>query len=209
VSPLAPVTPARIATASKHLENAAAAAKASRTTGLPFYVACALLEQEGGRNIYGHDEGGVNTVKGNLGVTPENFMAFLFKVLNGATSNGVGPCQITYAGKREPVSGGGWHRDGGHFAVMAERGLLPWVPEDNMEYGFSLLAAEHRAGETWEKTYARYNGGSDPGRRGPRARAPVRRTRHQVEEAPRHLNHHRMSVRCCTLLVAGERPGTH
>lgn len=154
---MAPVAKARVTTAAKHLQHADAAAVACRKAGLPFFVACALLEQEGGRNIYGHDKNGVNAIKGELAVTAENFMGFLFKVLNGATSNGVGPCQITYAGSLK-----NGHRDGGHFRVMAERGLLPWVPADNMVYGFGLLADSHRDGETWEKTYARYNGGPTP-----------------------------------------------
>lgn len=154
----APVTKARIAIAAKKLQNAEAAAVACRKAGLPFFAACALLEKEsGGRNVYGHDKGGVNTVKGDLEVTRDNFLAFLMKVMNGATSNGVGPLQITYAGALDHG-----HRDGGYFRLMLTEGLMPWIPEDNMLQGFRILAANYKRTGDWTEAAAMYNGGPHP-----------------------------------------------
>ncbi len=146
-----PVTPERIAIAHRHLANAPEAAEACRKAGLPFWAACALLSKEsGGRNVYGHDVGGV---KPQDPPTARNFLSFLVKVMNGATSNGVGPCQITYAGSLKTG-----HRDGGYFRQMAEQGLLPWVVEDNMLFGFRLLAAHHKAKGSWRAAGTAYNG---------------------------------------------------
>lgn len=143
-----PVTPKRIATAAKTLENAEAAAVACRKVGLPYFAACALLEQEsGGRNVYGHDKGGVFDGLGQIEVTDVNFMLFLTKVFAGQTSNGVGPCQITYRG---------------YFPQMLERGLNPATPLDNMTFGFELLAANYGRLGSWEKAGAAYNGGPRP-----------------------------------------------
>jgi hypothetical protein len=154
-----PVTEARILRAALTLRNARAIARACRAEGLAFFHACALVEKEsGGKNIYGHDKGGVNTVSGSMGVTDKNFLLFLVKVMNGATSNGVGPLQITYAGARV-----GGHRDGGYFRQMAEAGLRPWVPEENMRFGFRIfvgLLKKHNGDVA--KAGAEYNGGPNP-----------------------------------------------
>lgn len=150
----AAVTKARIATARKHLANVEAAAVACREANLPFFVACALLEKESvGRNVYGHDAGSINSAPGELEVTDVNFLQFLVKVLNGATPNGVGPCQVTYAGA---LVGG--HRDGGYFRQMIEQGLRPWVPEENMRFGFALLKRHYDATGSWRDAGSRYNG---------------------------------------------------
>lgn len=116
------------------MRNVPAIAQASIATGLPFWLTLALIEQEsGGLNVYGHDEGGVNTVKGNLEVTPENFLMFFNKVvLHGQKSNGVGPAQITYAGSVHPQTG---MRNGGYFRLMFSQGLKPWEPVDNITFG--------------------------------------------------------------------------
>ena len=107
------MTPAEIF--AKHgLHNAADLARAAETAGLSYSIAAALAEKEsGGRNIYGHDAGGVLSTKrgpvtlegivyprgGDIPVTYENFTQhFLPAVLGGAVSNGVGPLQITYPG---------------------------------------------------------------------------------------------------------------
>lgn len=151
---VAAVTPGRIAIAARTLSNADAAAAACRKAGLPYFAACALLQKEsGGKNVYGHDAGGVNNVRGQLEVTDTNFLTFLVKVMNGGVSNGVGPCQITYAGSL--VHG---HRDGGYFRQMAEQGLRPWVVGDNMQFGFGLLAGHFKATGSWKGAGTRYNG---------------------------------------------------
>lgn len=144
-----PVTSKRIRTATKYgIANAGAAAVACRRAGIPFFVACALLEKEsGGRNIYGHDRGGAFSGAGDTQVTDINFMRFLTLVFGGQTSNGVGPCQITYKG---------------YFPIMLDRGLNPADPLDNMTFGFELLAANYRTAGTWELAGARYNGGGNP-----------------------------------------------
>jgi len=65
------------------------------------------------------------------------------------TSNGVGPCQITYRG---------------FFTDMEAQGLRPWVPHDNMLYGFRLLARYHADKGSWEAAGTAYNGSSQYGR---------------------------------------------
>lgn len=152
-----PVTAWRKAEAAKTLENVPDAATACRDAGIPFFVACALLEQEsGGKNIFGHDVGG--SFSGGGIVTPLKFLQFYTEAMNGKTSNGVGPCQITYAGAYK--SG---HRDGGYFRLMINQGLLPYEPLHNMLFGFRILAGNYEKTGSWEKAGAIYNGGPNPG----------------------------------------------
>lgn len=155
--PKLPVSAARIKIASEFgLENVDAAARACRKAGLPFAVACALLEQEsGGRNVYGHDVGGALAGYPRA-VNRDNFAVFRWMVLDrGMTANGVGPCQITYAGTRRANG----TRDGGYFRQMDEQGLRPWVAEDNMQFGFALLRAHYESGpKSWAAAGTRYNG---------------------------------------------------
>lgn len=121
-----PVAKRRIRIAREHgIRNADIAARACREAGLPFYVACALLEKEShGQNIYGHDAGGA--LAGYPGpVTESSYDVFEWLVKNTAyNSNGVGPCQIT------------WFP---YFARMKNEGLKPWDVHDNMLFGFRLL----------------------------------------------------------------------
>ncbi len=127
------VTTAQIAAAQAHgLTEVEALAAACDKHDFRFYHACAILQKEtGGRNIYGHDRGGVfSLASGNKDVTEENFKEFWRKVKGGATSNGVGPMQITYRG---------------HFPIMAQLGLKAWVPADNIDYGIRVIAADYRA----------------------------------------------------------------
>ena len=142
---LAPVTPERIARATRFgLMNVGPAAIACRKAGLPFYAACALLEKEsGGRNVYGHDAGGA--LSGYPGtVDASNFDVFRWLVFDkGQTSNGVGPCQLTWKG---------------FFIDMEAKGLKPYDIADNMLYGFGLLAGYYAASKSWEAAGARYNG---------------------------------------------------
>lgn len=133
------------------LANVDPAHAAAADANLPFWAACALLEKESnGRNVYGHDVGGV---KPDDPPTGRNFFDFLVKVMNGATSNGVGPCQITYAGSLKAG-----HRDGGYFRQMAELGLRPWVVRENMRFGFGLMAGHRKSQGSWEKAGTAYNG---------------------------------------------------
>lgn len=92
---------------------------------LPFYIACAIMEKEsGGRNVYGHDEGGALSGFPE-GVNRSNFAVFRWLVFDrGQQSNGVGPAQITFKG---------------HFSVMEAEGLKPWNVADNLFYGFRLF----------------------------------------------------------------------
>ncbi len=134
------------------LVNVTTLAEAADLVGIPFPAACALMEKEsGGRNIYGHDQGGAGPA--GQPVTRTNFEAFLAKVLAGATSNGVGPSQITYAG---PLVNG--RRDGGFFRIMAEQGLRPWVVADNMRFGLDLLWGYYQSSFSWVTAGERYNG---------------------------------------------------
>ena len=96
------------------LANADLIVQAASATGLPLPILAAMVQKEsGGQNVYGHDAGGVYstlygsvTVEGvtygkgaNIPVTQSNFAEFRRQVIdNGKTSNGVGPCQITYWG---------------------------------------------------------------------------------------------------------------
>jgi hypothetical protein len=149
----------RVSIAGLRIENSAACGRAAARAGLQFYIACALVHHEsGGKNIYGHDKGGVFSAPGDHAVTALNFFQFLVRVMNGETSNGVGPLQITYAGLRE-----NGHRDGGRFLEMAEQGLRPWVPEDNMLYGFRVFVALlKKHGGDIAAAGAEYNGGGSP-----------------------------------------------
>ena len=147
----APVTPARITEASKTLANAEATAVACRKASLPFYVACALLEKEsGGRNVYGgHDANGALSGFPQL-VNAGNFEVFRWLVLDkGQTSNGVGPCQITYKG---------------YFTQMEAEGLKPWAVEDNRFFGFRILKANHDHIGQWMGAGAQFNGSPRPNR---------------------------------------------
>lgn len=145
-----PVSKARIQIATKAgIDNAEVAAVACRQAGLPYYVACALLEKEShGANVYGHDAGGALSGFPKA-PNPGNFEVFDWMVSSGHTSNGVGPCQITYPG---------------YFPEMAKAGLKPYVPADNMVFGFRLLlAAYHAHGQTWKGAGTAYNGAASYG----------------------------------------------
>lgn len=152
-----PVTEERIRIAEKFgLQNVGPAALACRNAEppLPFWAACALLQKEsGGRNVYGHDAGGALSGFPHQ-VNRGNWDVFRWLVIDkGQTSNGVGPCQITYAGEMK-----GGRRGGGYFGIMEERGLRPWIPLDNMIFGFGLLAAHKERLGTWAKAGEAYNG---------------------------------------------------
>lgn len=130
------------------LQNINALVYAAETTKLAFAACCALLEMESnGRNVFGHDVGGA--LSGYPGpVTKSAYDIFHWMVFDqGMTSNGVGPCQITWKG---------------FFPEMEAQGLKPWRPEDNMFYGFSLMK-QYRRGHTWVEAGKRYNGSTQYG----------------------------------------------
>lgn len=129
----------------KSLENADAIVKAAQRVGLPVHLVAALIEGEsGGKNIYGHDGGGLfSTASGpvtiggttypqgsNIPVTDSNFKEFESRLLSGGTirpgvtSNGVGPAQITY-----------WSL----FPDARRRGFNLADPVDNIAYGAEIL----------------------------------------------------------------------
>ena len=106
------------------VQNADAIVRAANDEGLPLGIAVALIMKEsGGKNIYGHDRGGVLSAPGELQVTEDNFKnQFLPAVLGGATSNGVGLTQITYPG---------------YFRQNPD--LAWWDPYTNARFGFNLI----------------------------------------------------------------------
>ncbi len=126
------------------LVNVDLIAAAAHATGLPFRVACALIEKEsGGRNVYGHDKGGA--LSGfELEVNEHNYAVFRWMVFEqGMPSNGVGPCQITWKG---------------FFLDMEKKGLKPWLPLHNVTYGFGLLSSYYKSLGSWVKAGELYNG---------------------------------------------------
>lgn len=104
------------------IENPTAIVAAINSSGIPAGVAMGMIMKEtGGANIYGHDAGGACHGWGE--VTEDNFRNnFLPVVLNGGTSNGVGPTQITYPG---------YFRQNPNYAW--------WDPYWNCLFGFNLL----------------------------------------------------------------------
>lgn len=140
----------KIDIASNFLDNVGATALASELSGVPFAVACALMQKEsGGKNVWGNDVGGVfaSLPDGDprFYVTESTFAIFEHYVFTqGQQSNGVGPAQITWKG---------------FFPDMKKRGLRPWVTYDNIFYGLSLLRDyKDREGWTWEDVGTAYNG---------------------------------------------------
>lgn len=128
------------------LTNCKAIILARVKVDIPLPQACALMSMEsGGANIYGHDAGGAMSVPGrNVLVTEVNFKTFRHLVLDlHHTSNGVGPCQITWSG---------------YFPDMESKGLKPWVAYDNMRYGFEILKSHHATSGSWQSAAAQYNG---------------------------------------------------
>lgn len=157
-------TPAEILAAGG-LTNADLIVQAASATGLPLPILAAMVQKEsGGQNVYGHDADGVFstlygsvTVEGvtygkgaNIPVTQSNFAEFRRQVIdNGKTSNGVGPCQITY-----------W----GFFAQNPTYEF--WDALQNLKFGADLVKS-YLAGDTSDASIsaagARYNGGTTPG----------------------------------------------
>lgn len=153
-STLAPVGEDLIEAArSVGLENARATALVCREVGVGFARACALVWIEsGGRNVYGHDLNGMLSDFEHP-VNVHNFRAFMWALRQSwldVKSNGVGPCQITYYP---------------YFEMMAQEGLRPWIPYDNILFGVRLLNTSRIRYGSWRQAAAHYNGGTNPGDR--------------------------------------------
>lgn len=140
--------------AEKHgLVNVDAAVQAATEVGLPIAAAFALLSKEsGGRNIYGHDAGGIFYSKDkDIPVTRENYEEFRRLLAQGKESQGVGPTQITYRG---------------FFPQADKQGLDLTDPLDNMRFGFALLASYRKTYKTWTLAGVAYNSGAPTAGRG-------------------------------------------
>lgn len=145
--------PVRAASIIAHngLQNASKIVSAAHQAGLGLPAACALMQSEsGGRNVYGHDEGGA------LSGYPEvpnksNYLVFRWLIDNqGYLANGVGPAQITSLGLLDQ---------------MELQGLRPWRARDNMLFGFRLLQGYFKVKHTWRYAGTRYNGAEEYGDR--------------------------------------------
>lgn len=143
-------TPTEILTAGG-LVNADLIVQAASTTGLPLAILAAMIEKEsGGKNIYGHDAGGVFSVAGqNVEVTQANFTEFRRRVVDGGEkSNGVGPSQVTYRG---------------YWTAYPDYPF--WEPLANLKFGATLLL-DLLDGDTSDASIssagAHYNGGTTP-----------------------------------------------
>ena len=146
------------------LVNADLIVQAASATGVPLAIAAAMIQKEtGGKNIYGHDAGGVySTLTGpvvvggivyekgaDIPVTSLNFVEFLRLVTAGAKSNGVGPAQITYAG---------------YFKQAPDYPF--WDALANIRFGLTILADyldDDFSDSSISSAGARYNGGTNPG----------------------------------------------
>lgn len=145
------------------LTNADLIVQAASATGVPLAIAAAMIQKEtGGKNIYGHDAGGVySTLTGpvvvggivyekgaDIPVTSLNFVEFLRRVTAGEKSNGVGPAQLTYAGyfKQYPTY---------EF----------WDALANIRFGLTVLADyldDDFSDASISSAGAHYNGGTNP-----------------------------------------------
>lgn len=141
------VPPARIDVARRHnLGYARQIAVAAGEAGIPYRIACALIEQEsGGRNVYGqHDAPGATFLGAPFAVNAGNYEAFYWLVVTrGGLSNGVGPAQITWRG---------------YLTDAHERGYRLWVPAENLAYAFEHILgpfADQRG--TWHRAVAAYH----------------------------------------------------
>lgn len=145
------------------LTNADLIVQAASATGVPLAIAAAMIQKEtGGKNIYGHDAGGVySTLTGpvvvggivyekgaDIPVTSLNFVEFLRLVTAGEKSNGVGPAQITYAG---------------YFKQAPDYPF--WDALANIRFGLTILADyldDDFSDSSISSAGARYNGGTTP-----------------------------------------------
>jgi len=115
---------------------------ASRKAKIPFYVACAFLEQEsaGGENVFGHDP---SIFSGAGRVTKAKYLRYRAERKRTGKMQGVGPLQLTY-----------WS-----FQDAADRLGGCWKPYNNCLVGFKLIASYWMLGTNgWITVGERYNG---------------------------------------------------
>jgi uncharacterized protein YcbK (DUF882 family)/peptidoglycan hydrolase-like protein with peptidoglycan-binding domain len=120
----------------------------ARRSGIPLALACALLEKEtaGGHNVFGHDRdrGGryiFPARDGTVAVTEELYRDYKQRRRATGLPQGVGPCQLTFAG----------------FQDQADALGGCWKPEANIRVGFKVLADNIRVNGQ-ARGIARYNG---------------------------------------------------
>jgi hypothetical protein len=116
----------------KGLINVTTLAKSCDEYSFPFYLACVILDKEtDGRNIYGHDVGGIFTYPDgrNVEVTEANYAEFLRRLAAGETSNGVGCFQLTFRG---------YHIGSQSLTAL---GYKAWIPADNIRYAIGRILA--------------------------------------------------------------------
>ena len=125
-----------------------AALAAADSVGCPWWAALACLWMETGEygaNIFGHDAGGAYCGGGE--VTEEKFRDFYAQISAGATSNGVGPLQVTYPG---------------YFFNDPDRAW--WDPQASSEVACGILrdliASEGDDYESLRRVGSRFNSGS-------------------------------------------------
>lgn len=121
---------------------------AADSVGCPWWAALACLWMETGEygaNIFGHDAGGAYCGGGE--VTEEKFRDFYAQISAGATSNGVGPLQVTYPG---------------YFLNDPDRAW--WDPQASSEVACGILrdliASEGDDYESLRRVGSRFNSGS-------------------------------------------------
>lgn len=121
---------------------------AADSVGCPWWAALACLWMETGEygaNIFGHDAGGACCGAGE--VTEEAFRDFYAQISAGATSNGVGPLQVTYPG---------------YFFNDPDRAW--WDPQASSEVACGILrdliASEGDDYESLRRVGSRFNSGS-------------------------------------------------
>lgn len=121
---------------------------AADAVGCPWWAALACLWMETGEygaNIFGHDVGGAYCGGGE--VTEEKFRDFYAQISAGATSNGVGPLQVTYPG---------------YFFNDPDRAW--WDPQASSEVACGILrdliASEGDDYESLRRVGSRFNSGS-------------------------------------------------
>jgi hypothetical protein len=141
----------RIDVARRHtLGYARQIALAAGDSGIPFRIACALIEQEsGGRNIYGRNDAPGAALSGfPHEVNEGNYQVFCWLVLDrGGLSNGVGPAQITWRG---------YHLD------AINRGIRLWLPMENLRYAFERILGPHFDNRAdWWAAARDYNGSGE------------------------------------------------
>nr|DAV51512.1 MAG TPA: NlpC/P60 family [Caudoviricetes sp.] len=121
---------------------------AADSVGCPWWAALACLWMETGEygaNVFGHDAGGAYSGGGE--VTEEKFRDFYAQISAGATSNGVGPLQVTYPG---------------YFFNDPDRAW--WEPQASSEVACGILrdliASEGDDYESLRRVGSRFNSGS-------------------------------------------------